>query len=469
VVGWPDWVNRRVEQIGFVDEDTIHRVVSIDLTLPGPQLPSRLKFPLPVAWHRKSLLRNFSLRDEVGIALPIATRAEHAHLSGVFLTDTVNGVLRGRRGRSDLLATAYPLLRKLPYETDLGLSRILVSQINDCGRLWNTPPSTPGEKLMYRWITLFQDYFLLLVPLKYRIGQRRIIKMSFDQPISSKATPGSSETPAGGFSGRPKGTTVKEPALGIELTQAGLAGSYHVEISAPEQLRILDPWIGTPRSRLEQGPGFREEQAIHGFYAYMSGKAPPDTEVGFYADFELRPGGAQMTALIAAWFTLAVLLAGCVVRILGFRPTGQGALSILLALPALYSVFLIERNEHRLVKPFLDKLRTNMLLCALISVVAAAAFIVSPSMMLFVGGGISHWDVAPRQGLSLGWRSLSWSILTIIAVIPVYRLWQITGLPRLRSAVIPVYWLWQITGLPRLRSKERDTPKNAQSVDDLTG
>jgi hypothetical protein len=76
VVGWSDWVVRRVEKVRFRDDRTVNRQISVDFVVrndaPVFDAGSGRKFWLvPVSIMRRKTLVNFDLRDEKGSSLPL--------------------------------------------------------------------------------------------------------------------------------------------------------------------------------------------------------------------------------------------------------------------------------------------------------------------------------------------------------------------------------------------------------------
>ena len=78
----PSWVNRRVDQLEFLDTRAVRWQVSIDFNVPegAPPHPGDKEFSLvPIASLAKAALVKFSLRDEESAAVWMPTSRETAH------------------------------------------------------------------------------------------------------------------------------------------------------------------------------------------------------------------------------------------------------------------------------------------------------------------------------------------------------------------------------------------------------
>lgn len=200
--GWGSWVNRRVESIELEDDKSVLRKVSVDFTIPAPDVGEdqpQDAFPripyVPVALLRKRALRRFDLRDRNGNALPLLTADQNAKVGASMLTAMtlaygrqVGGrfaqSMRGASG-SVLPAEVGEDLRLIP-RLDIDAA---VKRWQALGQVRGTHPQERAWRMAivgnHELMALAHDLaqnFLLLVPLTVTPGERRIVKYAYAEP-----------------------------------------------------------------------------------------------------------------------------------------------------------------------------------------------------------------------------------------------------------------------------------------------
>jgi hypothetical protein len=89
--------------------------------------------------------------------------------------------------------------------------------------------------------------------------------------------------------------------------------------------------------------------------------------------FRLKPGGLLVASFFSSLFTTSLLWAGWYLHRHGVDASRGPLTALLLALPAIYGVFLVPGREHRLTRRMFKGLRVLVLMTAVIAFVAAAA------------------------------------------------------------------------------------------------
>ncbi|MFL5909704.1 MAG: hypothetical protein ACJ768_03930 [Gaiellaceae bacterium] len=169
------WINRRVERVTYLDASTVRRWISIDFTVPPLTPGGETPMPyVPLGHLEKRKLTNFDLRAEDGRALPMLTSRENGLLSSAIL------IARGRArlpGPIDSLAEKY-------------IPRLVFSKVEgDRALAWERifRPGTEVEQEILAdngFSTLADDlaegFILYLATSSSTVGERRIVKLSFD-------------------------------------------------------------------------------------------------------------------------------------------------------------------------------------------------------------------------------------------------------------------------------------------------
>jgi hypothetical protein len=227
----PDWVHRHVETVEVVDELIVRRQVTIDLSLPWQphakvaHLGDSAVYFMPILPLRKiPAARTIDMRDEAGDALPLLTRTENAAISAeamVCAARTMAGqsLPRPLERRLHRIAADDPSAARRAWEDPLNLSAGVRDRIRSSGnyrRFLRVVHSAVGSSLLW-------------VGLEGRPGQRRVLKLTYEEEVGLET----------GWLGRMAmvlgWTGVK---LRLELPHTRDASSYHFQLAAPEQLDV---------------------------------------------------------------------------------------------------------------------------------------------------------------------------------------------------------------------------------------
>ncbi|HYI80565.1 MAG TPA: hypothetical protein VEW67_06870 [Thermoleophilaceae bacterium] len=186
-------MNRRVESIEFGDHQSLIRNVSIDLTLPESQMtvrraPAGSDVPLhvlPLAVMRKEPLRNFSLVDNDG-ALPMLVADENARVAMAILCEMARVEAPHLRDVAipDSVARDFWLIaRGQSKAAEAVWSRLGLARTEEPGELaW--------REAMYRKPPLqafaydCARHFLVLTPIAMTPGERRVIKLGYEERLN---------------------------------------------------------------------------------------------------------------------------------------------------------------------------------------------------------------------------------------------------------------------------------------------
>lgn len=188
------FVHRRVEAITLEDVTTIGRRVSVDFTLPYNvddklavgKVATTPVFVVPIALLRKGRLRRFDLRDERDEALPLLTAAKNGAVAAAVLEGACRVLARPR------LKTRQPLPRAI--RDDLWV--IATGTPSNARAKWlhlgDVSDAATREEVRWRramvlsseFMSLARDLsqnFMVLTPLATGLGQRRVVKMSYEE------------------------------------------------------------------------------------------------------------------------------------------------------------------------------------------------------------------------------------------------------------------------------------------------
>jgi hypothetical protein len=183
------WVHRRVEQISFVDPNVVRRRISVDLEIPGADEAGEATSK----WLPLSVLRNwppvlsFDLHDEEGRTLPLVSK-----LSTNLLDERV------------LLGAAEQALGSVPDSLKKHLrglvhgegakARKSLTAIRTSLKEWSSEEGNEVEQEdLDRVVDLagiLVDRTLLWVKIKGVPGERRILKLAYDEPTRKRLSPG---------------------------------------------------------------------------------------------------------------------------------------------------------------------------------------------------------------------------------------------------------------------------------------
>lgn len=224
------WVHRRVEQVAFLDTHVVRRRISIDLEIPvagGEGSPSGGK------WLPLSVLRNwppvlsFDLRDETGKTLPLVSKVSTNLLDEQILI----GVAKQALG--SVPSSLQKHLRSLVHGESTRAHDSLTA-IRTSLKEWAEEHQEEVKiEELNRLVDLagvLTDRTLLWVKIAGAPGERRILKLAYDEPTRKRLSPLRDFLTTIGF---------LSLAVDFEVPHIGDSGSYHLDVQAPEGLGVV--------------------------------------------------------------------------------------------------------------------------------------------------------------------------------------------------------------------------------------
>ncbi len=358
-----EWINRRVERIELVDDETIRRQVSVDFTLPPWLADEGATVYVPVAVLRKQPLTNFDVWQEDGSTLPVLNTARNGSISAWALKSlarreaaALDADIRGPKQLDALLDTVAnkPAAPARGARTEL---RQRYPRLMAAG----TPLRTITEVLA--------DGFQLLVPVDMRPHTTRVIKFRYDEAIDWRGSDFPSRVFSTVFRGPFEFVGWWPKRWDLSLQSLDRGQGYRLEAVAPAELDIYDAVIKrrTPATRrdltIAEGGG-KERVHLVPERGHRQGRNR--------LTVKLRP---QRRGVLMAYTATALLAAG---ELLLGRPhvreiEPQTGAALLLLLPTLIAAFLIRPGEHTFASRMLAGVRVLTVVAALSPLLAAGA------------------------------------------------------------------------------------------------
>lgn len=375
------WAHRRVEQIEFVDEDTIRRQVSIDLTVPvlaGAQAGEPVLVPLTLL--RKRPLAVFDLRDEDGRALPMLTRAQNQRLATGVLSLAVEIAL-GQPAPDELVERLAKLTGAPPEAAEAELEGIL-----------NHPHlHDVADRRLRRLAADLAHANLLLVALP--AGQRRIVKFAYQEEIVEGVS-GDARTVSAQLGWQATPFTLPVPALGD-------TESYHLSVLAPDGLMIARSQL----LDLHDGRPLGAAQSAVQRAAHRAAGLGRETQAALRVELRSRHGGLLGASMLAT-LACALLVSVGALMLRQLLDHTESSAALLLLAPGVVSAYLVRPEEHRLLSRMLRGSRQLVVLSGLCSFLSALSLIAGlPERALFWTWFVSSllaWLAA--LGVWLAWR-----------------------------------------------------------------
>ncbi len=453
------WVHRRVETCELVDDRTARRRVSLDFTISQSEAdPAGLPDPVhavPLAMLAKAPLRNFDIYDEDGTPIPVFTTGQAQKVATAGLTAAARN--------------AFALADDVPPERDLGevvlrdLERIVTCDADDDETLREIrraqevvrpadaelPDPTDPEKVRAQreleraifernrvmgnpaaagLIESLQSNFLLLAQTSVAIGERRILKFTFEEPINARqeGSPPSSARQLASWRARAWAAVRAEARwLGVRLgwlaetvslscPTAQWSRSFHIEMAAPAGLEITEARLYSGTASLSD----RVSGPLNRVHLHLRDSAAPvaerTTQTEPYAVVYLRAqrSGFLLPAFLASLVTPVLLFFGSL-RLPDLAREVEAAATLLLLGPGLLAVYLARPAEHALASRLLSGVRLLLLLSGLCAVAAGCVLI----------AGFAAED-----------RLIAWNTLTIMSAAIAMMVGVATLLPTCRSS-----------------------------------
>lgn len=379
LIGDPkSWINRRVETVEMLTQEETRRRVSIDFTLSQEQrdaLTTRHGVVVPISVLRKQPLRNFDLRDEQPVSLPILNRADNSELGLTALLSAALDVLSDAPADEAVVQELTAELQEIvfadePAALDALSSFVGAAEIGDPVRapIWTDPTC----RTLLR--TLASDYVLFAALPTGTGADRRILKYSYGEDVSFEP-PWASRLDR--YAPGEIWWRLRKPDRTwflIDCPAAWRAASFHMEIAIPEELRVAYAELG--RFSPDDPHGMPEplgapDELASRCSLYAATEVAAHDDIRAYVEIvPEREGGATRAALTAA--AVASLLW------LGWgsdldSSTPGAAVSLLLAGGAVVSGFFATTGHHIIVNRILRARRRTLTLVATTALAGSAS------------------------------------------------------------------------------------------------
>lgn len=427
-----DWVQRRVETVEFVDDTTIRRRLSVDFTLPK-HLPTPLRvgrqrvffIPLTVLPREPELpeprLMYIDVRDERDAAVPLLTRRENSRITVNVLIARAESVVRAA-GLDTLDGGVRETLARIAvadYEVALPLIRQV---INPASEEWRQLASGQHDRCLLAaddgfrdLVALFAGSSLICVPLVARAGERRIIKLAYDERIATRAV--------GRGIDLPRLLRWRATPSRFEVSLVGRAETHHLQIATPRDVEMTEAGLiglrprDLVRSRVYDGgaaepPDVAYERVEYGFRSRVHLYLPRahDVAVGsVWVNLRAERQGFLRGAAASSVIIFAVLI------LFWAQPDAvvsqaTAAAALLLLAPGLLVAYSLGRAEHAIARQLLTWPRRLIGIDGALIFAAATVLIVlapSTSTATITGNLITSGKLVAPSALTWSWLGLA--------------------------------------------------------------
>ena len=464
------WVTRRVETIEFLDDRTVRRRVSVNYSTPGdaPVFREGAAPPfrvLPIAAMRRKSLINFNFRDDGDRAIPLIGLRDNQKLTVAVLLTWAREALAACEDRSLMLEDGSCAARVI---TD-----IVEGDHNELNLAWKTFECQASFD-SYRGVRLrdkdrriltclgadrcfrlvaerLADNFLLFVLETSDSGERRVVKFSYDEPLTARysaagytphAAPDAPRVRRPRYEPQLPRPWWKDPLAGLGLRaalvrfpvpSAELAASFHLEIKTPPGASIVEASLlaGLPnlfadaddrspaadnewwyREGTNRDPLRRRRRPSYDFVG--PGYPTVDLHVADVPYGSLsrgqvflraRPQGWLATSAVCSWVAAAALWATA-----SFKPNDTDiAATVLVTLAAALVTLVIRDDEHRMVTRLLGLLKlTSAATVGMLVIGAVALASFGPTYGFLRGCAVAAVILACP--ISLAWALSAYSL-----------------------------------------------------------
>ncbi len=369
----PDWIHRRSERVSFLDGSTTRRRTTVDLTVPfsafeiSPASSGVTYRLLLVDIAAKVPLVSFDIRNEAGEPIPVLSRTQNGILASSVLVRLAATVAAERDiDLTEAQVAALDLVACAPAHTaEEALAGLRTGELRDVFA------STPTLDALAATLV---DNFLLVAAVPAEVGERRIIKIAYDQQQE------------GVKEDRRRWWEKVAGVLGLAATMRNVpcgslpdGESYHLEVDAPPQVEVVSAIL------VERPPGglrgvdtdaVRKVPTTSGVHLNVSRAGDIDFDPDSLCGPQLQIG---MRVRMSTWLLTALLTTSAVAVLLwGTRPflertttPGTDPAALLAGIVALLLVLVNQPAEHPLSARLLGPARVGSLLSALLPLVAA--------------------------------------------------------------------------------------------------
>jgi hypothetical protein len=347
------WIYRIVDTVVFLDDRRVQRHRSVDFRVPDwpifrrseSVLPSKT-YVIPIGLLAKQSLVAFDVFGEAGQALPIFTSRQNHYLTSAMRelartvestsTDANEGVAPlGQRTRTELLTLADNFRDGI--DTEL------------------------------------TDNFFLCVLLECEVGQRRIVKYTYEETLppsivfNSRPSAKRKEDAPPRMSWRDHWQRTRRyvgwdpQPIELDCPSASYGPSYHIEVTPPDQLffHVAEFQFTSRKSASETK---KEESDGEARFSYASPakvgiarahlrleRLDKGQSVVMHAHVGMRPDGLLTGAMLVGVMASTLLVVGVLLHQAGATASGDGPAALLLVLPAVFGAVMFRPGEHRLV------------------------------------------------------------------------------------------------------------------------
>lgn len=391
------WIRRRVETIAFVDDTTISRHTTLDVSgfdvergaATCPFHPTR---PIvPIALLKKNLLVHFDLRDESSVALPVLPREIDTFFAwslimqiAARLVDPVDDHIAQHLWE---LVFKFPDPQDSPFSPEIKSWSVPVT--------WKKETSEQWQRLLLnqsfdRVLRDFTFNYLLLTQLP-KGKAVHIVKYSYYQHLPFELDSWREHL---GY---------VAPEIRIDAPAVGWGRSYHLEVDLPRELRAVDPLLyrvvqdrlGLLQRSVEAYDLVSHARTVE---IHTTGDVPVADHL-LVIPVRLSLGGYLRAIWMSTLFAAIVLLIGRiflsdVVNALRVKSEAEAAVALLLVVPSLITAYLIRPEEHAIASSLLRTLRFAAASCGLLTYLAAGMLVL---------------------GLSGGRLADAWTIMCVVA------------------------------------------------------
>lgn len=331
-----NWIHRRVESITFSSATTMRRKCSIDFDV-HPALPTLISNPkaklVPVANLEKRNLVRLDVRNESGAAIPVLTTEENSELSIVILHESLKSLIPELRDKIDLdqlrsivkLPTGEASWRSVNFMSSFSneIEQLKVSA-EDKSRISNATRSL---------LDFFAKSFLLVVIFEAEFGERRIVKLAYDQPVNDQSND-SWSTRLLCWLGW------KDRLYDFDTPSAADCQSFHLELICPDGLTLRDWSVKSSPTPTIIIADSRETRTAHLHY-----ENPRGNSLIADASYGLSRNGWLKRSMIVGTLISLVMLA-CALRGPTVFPERPNSAAVLMGLVALAAALLVRGNDH---------------------------------------------------------------------------------------------------------------------------
>jgi hypothetical protein len=410
-----EWIHRRVERISFPspEEPVYRRHVSVDFTIPEDLIPvqadaaeERYYVPLSLILKWPPLLR-LDLRDALDKPIPFLTGKQNAILDRAVLVALARDALGGSPAPD--IAQAIDAITEEKDTADAALRDLLPSSVEPdvLAELDEARQKLRNSQVFVGTAGGLRDSTFLWLRVSGKPGDREIVKFAYDIPMEGKVRPWS----AASFGFRAFIANFDSPHIGS-------SSSYHLTISAPAPLKVIDteiklrkrPQIGGEASEEVVGdccPAnspvkkagltmYTEPVGDQGRF-YLQGNRDQcfgEAQVALIADNSLSRNGVLAASLIAA------LVTAYWIRLEQVLELNEAAVTLALVAPALLAYILVRPAQNEFARSFSTGIRRTLALAGFVPILGATAIVLSgganSEVLCDVFGGLAFtaWTLA---------------------------------------------------------------------------